>query len=45
MHPDVTAAEAGRCRRCGMALLFGSPFDTREYGLTVTTSPPAIRAG
>lgn len=46
MHPEVTAAEAGsRCRKCGMALVPGDPFDTREYALEVTTVPAAVKAG
>jgi Heavy metal binding domain len=45
MHPEVTAAEAGRCRKCGMALVVGDPFDTREYGLDFSTTPAAVRAG
>jgi len=46
MHPEVTAAEAGgRCRKCGMALVAGDPFDTREYSLEVTTAPAAVKAG
>lgn len=46
MHPEVTASEAGgRCRKCGMALVAGDPFDTREYTLELTTEPAAIKAG
>ena len=45
MHPEVTASEAGRCRKCGMALVVGDPFDTREYGVELTTSPAAVKAG
>lgn len=46
MHPEVTAGEAGnRCRKCGMALVAGDPFDTREYGLELTTVPAAVKAG
>src|SRR6266576_5720126 len=45
MHPDVTADEAGRCRKCGMALVPGDPFDTREYALELTTAPAAVKAG
>ena len=46
MHPEVTAGEPGsRCRKCGMALVAGDPFDTREYALELTTSPVAIKAG
>jgi hypothetical protein len=45
MHPDVTAAEAGRCSKCDMALIRGNPFDTREYLLDFRTSPAAVRPG
>jgi hypothetical protein len=45
MHPEVTAAEAGRCRKCGMALVPGDPFDTREYGVELATTPSAPKAG
>ena len=45
MHPEVTATEAGRCRKCGMALVAGDPFDTREYGVELSTTPVAIKAG
>jgi hypothetical protein len=45
MHPEVTAAEGGRCRKCGMALVPGDPFDTREYALELSTTPAAIRPG
>ena len=46
MHPEVTAGEAGsRCRKCGMALVPGDPFDTREYSLELTSVPAAVKAG
>jgi hypothetical protein len=45
MHPDVTADEKGSCRKCGMAMVAGHPFDTRDYLLTFTASPPAIVPG
>ena len=45
MHPEVTASDAGRCRKCGMALVAGDPFDTREYGVELSTSPAAIKPG
>ena len=46
MHPEVTASEPGsRCRKCGMALVPGDPFDTREYSLELTTNPTAVMAG
>jgi hypothetical protein len=45
MHPDVTSAAPGKCRKCDMTLVSGNPFDTRDYELDVTTSPAAIQAG
>jgi hypothetical protein len=45
MHPDHTASEAGNCPICGMALIAGDPYDTREYDLDVVTSPAAVKAG
>lgn len=44
MHPDVTADVASRCHKCGMALIAGDPFDTRDYALDFSTEPAAIRA-
>ena len=45
MHPDVTAADRGTCRKCGMALVAGDPFDTREYTIEFTTAPTVVKAG
>jgi hypothetical protein len=45
MHPDVTASEPGKCRKCDMQLIAGNPFDTREYLLEVSTLPPAVVPG
>ncbi|MSO30690.1 MAG: hypothetical protein EXQ48_07070 [Acidobacteria bacterium] len=45
MHSDVTADGPGTCSKCGMALIAGNPFDTREYLLDVRTSPSAVRPG
>src|SRR5258705_1783638 len=45
MHPEVTASETGRCRKCGMALVQGDPFDTREYAVELSTMPAAITPG
>jgi heavy metal-binding protein len=45
MHPDVTASEEGRCRKCGMTLVAGRPFDTRNYLMEVGVSPVAIKPG
>ena len=45
MHPDYTADTEGRCPRCGMALVRGSPFDVRDYRLDFRTEPAVVRAG
>ena len=45
MHPDHTATEAGKCPVCGMALIAGDPYDTRDYDLEFTTSPAAVVSG
>jgi len=45
MHPEVTAADRGNCRKCGMALVAGDPFDTREYSIEFSTGPAVVKAG
>ncbi|HEY7189848.1 MAG TPA: heavy metal-binding domain-containing protein [Vicinamibacterales bacterium] len=45
MHPDYTLDIAGTCPRCGMALVRATPFDVRDYGFELTTSPALVRAG
>jgi hypothetical protein len=45
MHPDVTSPQTGNCRKCGMTLVAGHPFDTRNYALQVQTTPSVIKAG
>ena len=45
MHPNHTSHEAGNCPICGMALMAGDPFETRDYLLDVETVPAAVRAG
>jgi hypothetical protein len=45
MHPDVTSSEPGQCRKCGMTLVAGRPFDTRDYPLQVSVTPRAVKAG
>lgn len=45
MHPDVTAATAGTCPRCGMTLSLMDPFDAREYLVDVATTPAPLRSG
>jgi len=44
MDPDVHAAKAGLCPRCGMKLVLHVP-DRVEYPLEVTSSPAALRPG
>ena len=44
MDPDVRAAKAGVCPRCGMKLVLHVP-DRVEYPLEVTTSPALLRPG
>ncbi|HMJ63701.1 MAG TPA: heavy metal-binding domain-containing protein [Bryobacteraceae bacterium] len=44
MDPDVHAAKAGLCPRCGMKLVLHVP-DRIEYPLEVTLSPAALRPG
>jgi hypothetical protein len=45
MHPDVTAGQGGSCRKCGMTLVAGRPFDTRDYRLNLHTAPSGFKAG
>lgn len=45
MHQDHTSHESGRCPICGMALIPGNPYDTRDYVLDFTTSPAAVAPG
>jgi hypothetical protein len=45
MHPTHTSEAPGTCPICGMALVAGDPFDTRDYLLDIETRPAAIRAG
>lgn len=45
MHPDVTSDAEGNCKKCGMKLVAGDPFDTREYNVDFETSPKAVKAG
>jgi Heavy metal binding domain len=44
MDPDVHAAKAGVCPRCGMKLVLHVP-DRVEYPIEVTSSPAALRPG
>ena len=45
MHPDYTLDVEGRCPRCGMALVRATPYDVRDYGFELTTSPSVVKAG
>jgi hypothetical protein len=45
MHPDFTLDIAGKCPRCGMALVRGAPFDVRDYRLDLQTTPALVRPG
>ena len=45
MHPDVTSPQVGNCRKCGMTLVSGHPFDTRDYLMDVRTTPSAVKSG
>src|SRR4051812_6578662 len=45
MHPDYTMDVAGKCPRCGMALVHAAPFDVRDYELEFTTLPPVVKPG
>ena len=44
MDPDVRSDRAGKCRRCGMALVTGVP-EPVEFHVDVTTFPAAPQAG
>lgn len=45
MHPDYTLDIAGRCPRCGMALVRATPFDVRDYELDLRTRPALVSPG
>src|SRR5690349_8132341 len=45
MHPDYTMEVAGKCPRCGMALVHAAPFDVRDYELDFHTVPAAVKPG
>jgi hypothetical protein len=45
MHSDYTSDKAGKCPRCGMALVPGTPFDMRDYHLDFKTVPAIPKAG
>lgn len=45
MHPDYTVDVAGKCPRCGMALVQAAAYDVRDYRLDFRTIPPVVVAG
>jgi hypothetical protein len=45
MHPDYTSDKPGKCPRCNMNLVLGTPFDMRDYRLEFQTVPPVVKAG
>ena len=45
MHADYTMDIAGKCPRCGMALVRAAPFDVRDYRLDFRTVPPVVKPG
>ncbi len=45
MHVDYTSAIEGVCPMCGMRLVVSTPYDIRDYRLTLTTTPTVVRAG
>jgi len=45
MHPDYTLDVAGKCPRCGMALVRAAAFDVRDYRLDFRTIPAVVVAG
>jgi hypothetical protein len=45
MHADYTMDVAGKCPRCGMALVRAAPFDVRDYNLDFSTVPSVVKAG
>jgi hypothetical protein len=45
MHPDITSKTAGSCPKCGMAFVFGDPWNQREYRIALATVPSAPKAG
>ncbi len=45
MHPEYTMDAAGKCPRCGMALVRSAPFDVRDYQLDFRTVPVIVKPG
>jgi hypothetical protein len=45
MHPDVMSATPGKCPRCNMELVGGSPIFMPDFRLHVETVPRLLKAG
>jgi len=45
MHADYTMDIAGKCPRCGMALVRAAAFDVRDYHLDFRTVPGVVKPG
>jgi hypothetical protein len=45
MHPDVITTAPGKCPRCSMDLVPGSPLALPDFKLKVDTTPRVIKAG
>jgi hypothetical protein len=45
MHPDVITTEPGKCPRCSMDLVPGSPLALPDFKLKVETTPRVLKAG
>jgi hypothetical protein len=45
MHPDVVTTEPGKCPRCSMDLVPGTPLALPDFKLNVATSPRVLKPG
>lgn len=45
MHPDVMTTEPGKCPRCSMDLVPGSPLALPDFKLKVETTPRVLKPG
>jgi hypothetical protein len=45
MHPDVVTAAPGKCPRCNMDLVPGSPLALPDFKLKVQTTPRVLKVG
>jgi hypothetical protein len=45
MHPDVLSATPGKCPRCSMDLVPGSPLALPDFPLEIQTTPRVVKAG